>query len=678
MNTYMLQIIQMLVYAGGEVEITDVATHLNITKRMINYYLKQLNDIFAAYSLPEIILSNDKMILDVNDPNHFMNTLKEMIHFQDYIFNARERQEFILLLIGLTQETIGIEKIIDYFNVSKNTISNDLIAIKKELQKYSVKLRNKTKTGYYLDGDELMIRYVLMNCYHHNENFVLAGIKADFLLSFFSKNEDKKKIIDQISDILNESIRHSANSEYSYFAVTELIQTILLISVRKEIRSLKFNELTSEDKVDSIDFILNEFRKLDLDFTEDEELYLYYVLQSAKVSAYNQEKYSPNVLNLMKDIIENFEEISKLNLFGDNELSYMFLTHIKSMYYRTKYHIKICHFQAASMDDKAGYYYISQRVMKTVAEKYHLTYDEDEIRLLSYYFACLDNDSEVKESKNNIIIVRISGVSSSLFLKNQCSKIFGPHFAIKICDRNQLQENIDMKTRLIVSTVDLDKKKLGEIDLIKVHSILTNDDRQNLLEWYLESDHGDREQEIIQDIIEIINQYTVIQDKQKLYYSLNNYFRGNMEETKIQLSNIFSSEYVRIAEKSDSWQQLLRLAGEPLVDEEIIKPSYIEDIEKVLEEHGPYCECMDGILVAHAEPKNNVKYPSLSLAVVREPVIVPEWHKKIRAIFVLGVVDTELHANAFSELMANLVRDELYLTLNTLSDSDEIYRRITL
>ena len=678
MNAYMLQILQMLIYSNGEVEINSLITRLNITKRMINYYLKQLNDFLRSFGLNEIVLSNDKMFLNIEDSNRFMNTLKQSIKFENYIFNVSERQELIILLIGLSDENIGFESLIDYFKVSKNTISNDLISIKKQLELYDVKLLNKNKCGYYLYGDELMIRYILMSCFHHHENFIISKIKEELLIDLLKDDIDKNSITKKINDILIESTKYSVDSDFSYLAINDLVETILLISLRKNIRALNSNEISNEDKIDSIDYVVNEFNKINLNFSGNEEIYLYYVLQSAKVSKYNQAEYSPNVLNLMKDIIENFEEICKVNLFGENELSYMFLTHIKSMYYRTKYRIKITNFEATNTDDTVGYYYISKRVMEHVASKYNLTYDDDEVRLLSYYFASLDNESETKETKNNIIVVQISGISNSLFLKNQCSKIFGPQFTIKLSDKKHLAENIDNKTKLIITTVNLQGVDLKDNKVIKVRSILTDEDKQELLEWYLDSDCIDGNQEVIHDVLDIIKNYAIIQDKQKLYYHLNNYFRGDVEEKKLKLSNIFSPAYIRIADSFESWQEMLFLAGEPLIDEEIINVNYVEDIVKVLEEHGPYCECMDGVLVAHAEPKNNVKCPSLSLAVVKEPLHVQEWHKDIRAIFVLGVVDTELHANAFSELMANLVKDDLYLKLNTIDDCEEIFKKITL
>ena len=57
--------------------------------------------------------------------------------------------------------------------------------------------------------------------------------------------------------------------------------------------------------------------------------------------------------------------------------------------------------------------------------------------------------------------------------------------------------------------------------------------------------------------------------------------------------------------------------------------------------------------------------------------VVPRWKNKvIRAIFILGVTDTESHGNAFSELIRNLTKDNLYQQINEFEDCQLLYNRI--
>ncbi len=93
----------------------------------------------------------------------------------------------------------------------------------------------------------------------------------------------------------------------------------------------------------------------------------------------------------------------------------------------------------------------------------------------------------------------------------------------------------------------------------------------------------------------------------------------------------------------------------------------------VIEEYGTYCEFFGGMLLAHAEPHENVSRPGISVAVFKEPIRVERWEKEITTIFVLAVVDQFSHATALSELVSNLSRAERYKRLSCLESAEEVY-----
>lgn len=662
----------MLLYNNGEIDLSSVSDHLNITKRMVTYYLKQLNDIFSSNNLPEIILSNNKLSISYDNANDFIKTLSDRISAKDYFLNAYERQEIIILLIGLSKDNATIEKLVNYFDVSKNTIVNDLSLIRKLLAEHHIKLLNNDKDGYYFVGDESIIRYVLMICYHHCDNFLIGNYKQKLIIHCLPDEIDKENIIESFSKVLLDSEKYS-DENFSYLVIDELVQTMLLVYDRSKKATIKMDIKILENNLSISSYIYAELQKLGFELNRDEFTYMYLILQSAKVSSLTPFDYQDEVTDVMNDIIDEFKRISQLNLFGNEQIYSMFLTHIKSMYYRTKYRIKIMDYQEQSVDDVLGFYYIAQKVFEKVGKKYNLLYDDDEVRLLSYYFACLENDNEINEDKDNLIIVQTGSLGDSLFLRNQLNLFFDSKFNLKIVAFDELKEKIDCQTRLIITT---DEYVYPCIKTVTVHQILTKNDKQKLLDWYLNNNELSEEQVVIRDIMNIVKNYAVIQDKQKLYQYLNSYFTTGVEQKKLKLSGIFVSEHISIVNEVSNWQEFIYIAGQSILDDKLIKKSYLDDVVTIIEEHGPYCECVDGILIAHAEPKDNVKRPVLSLAVTRKPLYVPEWDKKISAIFILGVIDNESHANAFSELMKNLVKDDLYKKMHNFKDREEIYRKL--
>lgn len=65
MNTYIAQIIQLLIFNNGEVTFNFLMEQLHISKRMIDYYLKQFDVWRQSVNFPQIQIEDDKVLLVV-------------------------------------------------------------------------------------------------------------------------------------------------------------------------------------------------------------------------------------------------------------------------------------------------------------------------------------------------------------------------------------------------------------------------------------------------------------------------------------------------------------------------------------------------------------------------------------------------------------------------------------
>lgn len=241
---------------------------------------------------------------------------------------------------------------------------------------------------------------------------------------------------------------------------------------------------------------------------------MYLILQSAKVSIYNLNDFSNEVFDLINDIIHYFKAISQLNIFEQTEIYNMFLIHVKSMYFRTKYKIKITNFIGAMNSSLYGFYCIAEKILAKVGNKYNLTYDKDEVYFLSYYFASLEQVSEPLASNiGNVLIICVSGLGSSMYLKTQCLKIFENSFTISICDIKNIDNYLNEDTKLIISTIDIDDKTCKGIPLKRVHQVLTDKEKQELLEWFFMNRFSfNKESEMIHDVMDIVKECAVIKN----------------------------------------------------------------------------------------------------------------------------------------------------------------------
>lgn len=649
---------------------------------MFLYYQKQLNGYLLQAGLPPVVLKDDILRMKIDEAEDVVSTFMQSVHVDSYILNAIERQECILIRIGICKSPLLLEQLIEDFDVSRNTMISDITAIKKYVERYQVKLLNKAKQGYYFEGDEFTIRYVIMKAYHHRGNVYIDKLKKQILLAQLqSYAQMENDIVDKVQEILVASEK-LGNENFIFLALPDLSQTILLMYMRDCKNHMWFSvDIVFERNRKMLDYIVERLQDINIVISEEQKGYLYLILQAAKVSSLDRQEYNQKVIALAKAIILEFEAISQLDLFYQKELSDMFLLHIKSMYYRTKYKIKITEFQELGVEQNQGFYYLTKKVMDKVSEDFNLLVDEDEVCFLSFYFSCMEKHQlrDAEEMKEHIVVVCVSGLGSSVYVKYQLSKLFENFIAIKICDVRSLKKIINEYTKLIVTTVPLDGMECEGKVVKRVNTVLTRQNKQELLEWILNDSLHSKEHGVVNDVFDIIKSYTVIQDQEKLFQHLNQYFlQDESMEKNLQLEDLLACRNIHIYERADSWEQMIRLAGESLVVDGVIEESYLDDIICVIDEYGLYCECLNGVLVAHAQPHGNVKQPVLGLAVFHEALFVERWGKEITAVFILGVVDKESHANAFAELITSLSRGEAYRRLGKFESGEELYREIVV
>ncbi len=679
MNTYIAQIIQLLLYNGGEATFDVLMEQMHISKRMIDYYLRQFEEWRVGKSFPLISREDDKILLQCKDYNNFWSDFIKEYDVKDYFLSAIERQACIVLLIGISNARIKIEYLVEFFQVSKNTIANDLLIIRKALCKYHVYIENKGKGGYFFTGKECDIRYILMQCYHYHDNDLFHKYKLENILEELRNyGFETSGLVCKVRKLLKYA-EHQDNEKYYFLALDDLVETILLIVCRMQKFDFDCKEEIPKKAEATMRLIGSQFKEIGINYTSRELTYLYLILQSAKVSIYNLNDFSNEVFDLINDIIHYFKAISELNIFEQTEIYNMFLIHVKSMYFRTKYKIKITNFIGAMNSSLYGFYCIAEKVLAKVGSKYNLTYDKDEVYFLSYYFASLEQVSEPLASNiGNVLIICVSGLGSSMYLKTQCLKIFENSFTISICDIKNIDNYLNEDTKLIISTIDIDDKTCKGITIKRVHQVLTDKEKQELSEWFFMNRFSfNKESEMIHDVMDIVKECAVIKNQNKLFHNLNQYFNPINCTDLLHLKDIFSLDSITQLPSVTSLEQFIYCAGQPLLDHSYIKEAYLVNIIDVLNQHGPYCECFDGILVAHAVPQNDVECPCLSLCCVEQGFAVEKWnHKIIKAIFILGVTDTKSHCNAFSELIGNLTNDNLYERINRYDDKELLYKSI--
>ncbi|MGE7092017.1 PTS sugar transporter subunit IIA [Lysinibacillus sp. NPDC048646] len=115
------------------------------------------------------------------------------------------------------------------------------------------------------------------------------------------------------------------------------------------------------------------------------------------------------------------------------------------------------------------------------------------------------------------------------------------------------------------------------------------------------------------------------------------------------LSELLNKDTIQIANEVNNWQDAIRLASLPLLQQHKIEKRYIEAMIHSIEVHGPYAVLTPKVAIPHARPTEGVKELSMSLLSLQNPVqFGPD--KPVYLIIVLAAIDDASHLRALVDL----------------------------
>ncbi len=138
-----------------------------------------------------------------------------------------------------------------------------------------------------------------------------------------------------------------------------------------------------------------------------------------------------------------------------------------------------------------------------------------------------------------------------------------------------------------------------------------------------------------------------------------------------QFKKIFKRDAVRALVSTRNWQEAVQVAGQLLVNIGSIQQSYVDAMEKVIRDLGPYAVIAPGIVLLHARPEDGVNEPCFGLVTLATPVSFGHsQNDPVDLVFVLGATDKNSHIQALQRL-AGLLSDASSLAKLRASTSDD-------
>lgn len=689
LNKRCIEIIKYLVDNDLQLSLKEAANFFNISERSIRYDIDNINYHLEKSGYMEVEKLQKGIYSTKESIKNLELFLEEILH-RFYVFTSDERREFLKVKF-LFSENNRLLEIGEDLDVSLSTIKLDLKEVKTFFDTNSLELNFISKQGVVLEGKEesirqLQLRYITRyieiykNGYRsrylsngtYGLNFISSVIIESLddsilsLIKFFIKRIEKKL------DIIISDEAFNILTFYIDLCI-DRIKSSHTIGNRQQNR--EFLLKTSEYSVISqeISHLENEFS---ITFNEDEVLVLTELFLGSHSYNFNS-SFLENWIELETTVVEIIKIMGyqlNMDLTGDKTLIEGLLNHLKPAYYRIKNNISLENPIAKEVElTYFELYSTVKRVSKSILEKY-LGKDlpEEEIAYITLHFkTATDRYLSSNRKTKNILLVCGLGYGSSKILAHKLNELYDVNIVDTIPYHKFLELRNFKEIDIIVSTMDLESHLAICVPIVKVHPILSKENKERLISLGLSEQ---KRKVSLKNILETIKESCSILDEEKLMAglkrNLRNFYINDFEDRKNpNLKTLLNLNSISFSESASSWQEAIRKAGAILMKNGSVSEEYIEDMIKVINKNGSYMIMNNKIAFPHARASQGVFKTDMSLVRFDTPIEFPG-NKIVRIILCFSSRDQKEHMDALNDFITLIERKNILDKIEYSTQSD--------
>ena len=674
------EVLLLLMKSHSYISIKDLEACLKVSRRTIYYYFEQINQWLVEQDQREVVRIRGKGFSLDSVSKEYLKTLfveKE----ERYLYSKEERVALLFLAISLT-ETFRktIEEVAEFFQVSKNTIFNDLNELKEQLSHEQVTVSFHKNEGYRILGNELRIRNIIFR-------FIGGGVE---LKNVSDLEMLKAGSIGQIEGAINR-LEDKLRIDFVDCTVSQLANQIAVVMLRNRKKTFvvldEIERKTLEETYEHqgvIDLVRWLEKQYQISFSADETTYLTMLVLSTKVKKNFDAGLIHEELNKLDEavnkMIAEFEFLACINFIDKEILRENLFLHLKPAYYRLKYGIAIQN--PLTMRIKKQYreiYQITERVSRHFYQMIGEILPDEELAYIAVHFgAWVQRAKNQTGREKRIVLVCPEGIGVSRILENQLMGLFaGMNIQIDVLSMREYNRLNQIHGDLILSTVFLTDKK---VPIYLVNSILSDDEKQKLIKYIFRFFAIEGKAPRMKSIVDIISKYAVINNEEELVCELTEHFMQPgiiTKEVQPMLKELITIDRVQIIEEVVDWEASIRTAAIPLVNDGCIEERYVDAMIQSIKDLGPYIVIGPNIGIPHARPEEGVIRTGMSFLKLKKPVSFSESEKhNVELMFVLASKDNYEHMRALRQLTRMLSKQENVQKLRGEITKEEIIEMI--
>lgn len=661
----------------------ELEAQFSLTRKQLSYAFKKVNDYLETYHFEPIKrLRTGKLIIAKQVINHFRKKGDEPMIAHRYIFSEDERLHLILFFMLIRSERLSLIHLSSALLVSQNTIINDIKKAQPMLARYSMKVHYAREHGYHIMGSEIDKRYLLLTIMRKILNMPPAQ-------KIFADNSPISiGNLEQVGHVFSE-IEHKLKIQFTDQQLQELTYFICFVLHRIDTGKV-ITDLPERyaDAVQSRDFALMQKLIEKFGITDrNEQIFLTVLVQSSNIQTISDKYFHLDALLLesVVSVVDNFEQISCLSFKDKNELIERIYQHWKPAYYRVRYHISNINSVYDIVLQEFGHLHeMVRRAIGPFEKMLHCEIPDEEAAFLTVLFGgWLTREGIINQIKTKkiAIVVCENGATVSTYLYLTLQVLLPElHFAAAMSKRE-----FDKYSRyydVVLTTTHLTTPKIQFLIDPSLTNFHKNAFRSQVIGTLQGIDPGLIE---LDEILLIISKHADIHNTKGLQADLSQYlYESNgssaipafLPPTTPSLSELLPVEHIHLLSHEITWEKAIQQAAQPLLDEDLIQPQYVEKmISKILIER-PYILLADGLIIAHAGVDDGVNHVCMSLLKLSQRIDIAHY-MWADFIIVLATNNPQKHLKALTQLNELLEFHDGVNQFRHAKNSTEIYRLIS-
>ncbi len=421
-----------------------LAEALGLGTRSVRNYIKKVNDELEGIAF----LDNKRgkgFWLSIQDQSSFDILMNHISSKKNSVDSSKRRIAYIIERLINSEVINTLDELAYGMNISRTTLVNELKKASVSLEAYNLKIFGKPNTGVRLNGEELDIRFFIINNVF------------DMIYRSYPLDHD---IAEEIAVIAARHDFESSTQKRLMEFVIVMLDRLLKDQPLKKVKDSHLKLQHTHDYQIGLEIAKVIERCLPIAIPEEEILFITIPIAGRRTPTNNRTMENISIPSEIKRLLESIvENIGfKKDIIEENESFFRDLQyHLTFMLNRLMFGLRIENPMLMDVKDKYPVAFQMAKIAGEIIKKeYDLDVSEDELGYIAFYFGVFISQSEVKvKSIRRAAVICGTGRGTAKLVSNQLQRILNKDTELKLFSETEVTEELLNEFDIIFSTVKL-------------------------------------------------------------------------------------------------------------------------------------------------------------------------------------------------------------------------------